>query len=172
GVVQLLLEHALVDGRDGPLRPAVDHATHLLGGPEGVLRHRAAGRARDLLGAIRHLVGGAVGALAPLLGPVGVLDGHAHHADRVVHAGDRRDAGDPAPRADDHLAVDAFAHDPVGRADVVLALGRHGGGLQTEAGLLHGRRGLLDDRVGRRAAVLEREVVVLELELYPDHLGV
>ena len=32
-------------------------------------------------------------------------------------------------------------------------------------------RGLLDDRVGRRAAVLEREVVALELELHPDDVG-
>ena len=96
--VHLLLEHALVDRGHRPLRPAVHACAHRLGGAEGELGHRAAGRARDPLGAQRDLVGAAGLALAPLLGAVGVLDRHAHDRDRVVHAGDRLHARQPAAR--------------------------------------------------------------------------
>ena len=41
-----------------------------------------------------------------------------------MDAGDRGDARDPAAGADDHLAVDRLAQDPVRAADVVGALGR------------------------------------------------
>ena len=54
-----------------------------------------------------------------------------------MDARDRRHAGDPAAGADDHLAVDVLAQDPVGRADVVGALGRDRRGLQPVARLGH-----------------------------------
>ena len=82
------------------------------------------------------------------------------------------DARDPPAGADDHLAVDLLAQDPVRGADVVLALGRDRRGLQPEAGLAHRPRGLVDDLVARLAPLLEREVVVVELELDPEQLGV
>ena len=91
-----------------------------------------AGGARDLLRQVGDLV--VALALAPLLGAVGVVDGHADDRDRVIDAGDRPDdARDAPPGADDHLAVDLLAQDAVGGADVVLALGRDGRGLQAEA---------------------------------------
>ena len=65
-----------------------------------------------------------------------------------MHAGDRPDhARDPPAGADDHLAVDLLAQDPVRGADVVLALGRDRRRLEPEAGLAHGARGLVDDLV-------------------------
>ena len=90
-----------------------------------------------------------------------------------MHAGHRPDHARDAPAgADDHLAVDLLAQDPVGRADVVLALGRDGRGLEPEPGLAHGLGGLGDDGVVGLAAVLEREVVVDELGLEPGDVGV
>ena len=90
----------------------------------------------------------------------------------MVDAGDRRDARDPAAGADDDLAVDALAQDPVGRADVVLALGRDRRRLDAEARRAHRRGGLVDDLVAGLAALLEREVVAVELEREPDDVGV
>ena len=171
GGVELLLEHPLVDGGDGPLGPAVDArlAAHALGGAEGVLGDRAAGGARDLLGPERLLVVGALLALAPLLGAVGVLDGHADDRDRVVHARyGPDDARDPPAHAHDDLAVDLLAQDPVRGADVVLALGRDRRGLQPEARLAHRARGLVDDLVAGLAPLLQREVVRVELELHAE----
>ena len=78
GEIHLLLEHAFVHRRDGPLGPAVDLGAELLGGAKGVLGHRAAGRAGHPLGAERDLLVGPRAALAPLLGAVGVLDGHPY----------------------------------------------------------------------------------------------
>jgi hypothetical protein len=108
-----------------------------------------------------------------LLGAVGVADRHPHDRDRVVHARDRSDgARDPPAGANDHLAVDRLAQDPVRRADVVLALRRDRRGLEAEAGRAHRRGGLGDALVLRRAPVLEREIVVLELDLRPADVGV
>ena len=56
GGVHLLLEHPLVDGRDRPLRAAVDARAGALGGAERELGHGAADVARDPLGAQRDLV--------------------------------------------------------------------------------------------------------------------
>ena len=169
--VELLLEHALVDRGDGPLRPAVDLRADPLGHPERVLGHRVTGGARDLLRQVGDLV--AALALAPLLGAVGVVDRHPHHGDRVVDARDGPDhARDPPAGADDHLAVDLLAEDPVRRADVVLALGRDGRRLQPEAGLAHRARRLVDDLVARLTPLLEPEVEVLELERHAEQFRV
>jgi hypothetical protein len=166
--VELLLEHALVHGRHRPLRTAVDLAPHLLGRAERVLGDHAARRAGDLLRPERDLLAGALVTLPPLLGAVGVLDGHPHDGDREVHARDRRHAGDPATGADDHLPADLLAQDAVGGADVVLALGRDRGRLDAEAGLAHGARGVVDDLVAGRAPLLEREVEALQLDVDAD----
>ena len=90
-----------------------------------------------------------------------------------MHAGDRRDAGDAAAGADDHLAVDLLAQDAVGRADVVLALGRDRRGLDARSP---------DSRIARAAswttslsvapALLEREVEAVELDVEADDVGV
>ena len=87
-----------------------------------------------------------------------------------MDAAERDDAGDPAPGADDHLAADLLAQDPVRRADVVAALGRDRRRLEAEPVLADRPRGLVHDLVLRRAPVLEREVVARELELDPDHV--
>ena len=140
GRVHLLLQHPLVDRAHGPLRPAVDAPAEALGLAERVLGDRAAVRAADRLGAVGELVV-AVG-LARLLGPVGVADRHPADRDRVVDAGDRGDAGDPPAGADDHLAADRLADDPVRAADVVGALGGDRRRLDPEAGLEHRLGGL------------------------------
>src|SRR5438876_941020 len=76
GGIHLLLQHPLVDGAHGPLRPAVDLAANSLGLAKGILARRAAVGAADGLGALGELV--AAGLLAPLLGSVGVANGHSH----------------------------------------------------------------------------------------------
>ena len=71
------------------------------GGPERVLGHRAAHGAVDALGPPRLLVPRARVARPPLLRPVGVADGHAHHHDRVHDrwaAGPPRESGGPCAR--------------------------------------------------------------------------
>ena len=87
-----------------------------------------------------------------------------------MDAAERDDTGDPAPGPHDHLAADLLAQDPVRRADVVTALGRHRRRLQPEAVLADRTRRLVDDLVLGRPAVLEGEVVARELELDPDHV--
>ena len=129
----------------------------------------AADAALDPLRAVGDLV--LAFALAPLLGAVGVPDGHADDRDREVGAGDRDDARDPAAGADDHVPADLLPEDPVRAPDVVLALRRDGGRLEAETGLADRGRGLVDDRVLSRPARLEREVVAGELERDPDRLG-
>jgi hypothetical protein len=172
GGVHLLLEHPLVDGRDGPLGAAVDLAVHPLGRAEGVLGDRPAGAARDLLGAVGDLARRALVALTPLLRAVGVLDGHADHRDRQVDARHRRDPRDAPARADDDLAVDALAHDAVGRADVVLALRRDRRRLDAQARLAHRRGGVVHDLVCGLAPLLERQVVAVERDRQADDLRV
>ena len=148
--VHLLLEHPLVDGAHGPLGPAVHAAVGSRGRAEAVLGHGAADAARDALGAPGVLV--AVDLLATLLRAVGVPHGHPDHGDRVVHARHGRDARDPPAGADDHLAVELLAQDPVGAAHVVLALGRDGGRLQAQPRLADGGGRLLDDLRSRSGA--------------------
>ena len=118
--VHLLLEHAFVDRADRVLRPAEDLGAGALGELERELRDAAADAALDALRAERRLVGAL--ALAPLLRPVRVADGHAHDRDRRVHSAVRDHARDPPSGPDDHAAADLLAQDPVRRADVVDAL--------------------------------------------------
>ena len=149
--------------------PPKTFAPRALGLAERELRHRAADRPLDPLRPERDLV--VALAFAPLLRAVGVADRHAHDRDRVVHAAERHDAGDPAAGADDHLAADLLAQDPVRRADAVARLGRHGRRLQPEAVLADRRGSLVHDPVLRRTPALEREVEARELELETDHVG-
>src|SRR4051812_17567430 len=111
GLVHLLLQHPLVGRADRVFRAAEDLRPGALRLAERELGDGAADPALDPLGAERDLV--VALALAPLLRPVGVSDGHADDRDRRVHAPERDDAGDAAPGADDHLAADLLAQDPV-----------------------------------------------------------
>ena len=149
GGVHLLLQHPLVRRADRVLRAAEDLRAGALGLAERELGDGAADAPLDPLRPERDLV--VALALAPLLRAVGVADRHAHDRDRRVHAAERHDAGDPPPGADDHLAADLLAEDPVRRADVVAPLGRDRRGLQAEAVLADRRGGLVHDLVLRRA---------------------
>ncbi len=122
--------------------------------------------ALDALGAERGFV--LVLAFAPLLRAVRVADRHAHDRDRRVDAAHRRDAGNAASRADDHLPPDLLTEDPVRRADVAGAFRGDRCSLQSQARLTHGLGRLVDDRVLRRSAIGEREVVAREVELGAD----
>ena len=85
---------------------------------------------------------------------------------------DREDAGDPAARADDDLAADLLTEDPVRRAYVVTALGRHGRGLQAEPVRSDCPRRLVHDAVARLAPTAERQVEARERQLDPDDFRV
>ena len=80
----------------------------------------------------------------------------------------RRDAGNAASRADDHLSADLLTEDPVRRADVAGAFRGDRCSLQSQARLTHGPGRLVDDRVLRRSAIGEGEVVAREVELDAD----
>ena len=124
--------------------------------------------ALDALGAQRDLV--LALSFAPFLRAIGIADRHADDRDGRVDAADRRHARNAPSRADDDLAADLLAEDPVRRADVAGAFGRDGRRLQAEPGLAHRRCGLVDDSVLRRATAFEREVEARKLELDPDHV--
>ena len=89
-----------------------------------------------------------------------------------MDAGHRRDPREAPAGADDHLAADPLADDRVRGADVLLALRGDRGGLDPEAGGPHRGGRLVHDAVLRGAAVLEREVEVLELDLEPEQVRV
>ncbi len=148
--VHLFLEHPLVGRRDRVLRAAEDLGAGALGFAERELRDGAADAALDPLGAERDLV--VAFALAPLLRAVGVADRHPHDRDRRVDAAERHDARQPAAGADDHLAADLLAQDPVRRADVAAHLRRDRRRLQAEPGLANRRCRLVDDPVARSRA--------------------
>ena len=57
-------------------------------------------------------------------------------------------------------------------AHVSRRLGGHGGRLQPQAGLPHGRRSLVDHGIGRASAVVERQIETHQLELEAQHRGV
>ena len=80
------------------------------------------------------------------------------------------DARDAPAGADDHLAADLLAQDPVRRADVVARLRRDRRRLQPEAVLADRGRGLVHDGVAGLPPVGEREVEAGEGELEPDHV--
>ncbi len=171
--VHLLLEHPLVDGRDRPLRAAVDLALHRLGRAEGVLGHGAARRAGDPLGAEGDLVGRALVALAPLLGAVGVLDGHAH--DRRSGCGRRRSASTPGIRRPVRtmtLPSTSSRRMRLGEPTSSLPSGVIVAALSPKPALAHRRGRLVDDLVVGLAPVVEGEIVAVELELEAEDLGV
>src|SRR5918997_502760 len=165
GAVHLLLEHPLVDGGDGVLGATEDLGPHLARLDKGELRYASAYPARDLLCPVGDLV--ETLALAPLLGPVGVVDGHPYDGDGRMDAGHGVDAGDATSRAHDHGPVYALPEYRVGRADVPGRLRRHRRGLYAEAARFHRRRRLVYHPVVRSLAVLERQVVPLELHVHP-----
>src|SRR4028119_1277896 len=147
GPVHLLLEHPLVDGGDGVLRAAEDLGPHPARLDKGELRDAAADAARDLLCPVGDLVEPL--ALAPLLGPVGVVHGHPYDGDGRVDAGHGVDAGDAPAGAHDHGPVYALPKDRVRRAQAPWRLGRDGRGLYAEAAPLHRRGGLPDHPAAR-----------------------
>ena len=85
-----------------------------------------------------------------------------------MHAADREHAGDAPAGADDHLAADVLAQDPVGRADVVDSLGRDRRRLEAEPVLDDRARGLVDDAVAGRSSALEGEVELRKRKLEAD----
>src|SRR5262249_414593 len=103
-------------------------------------------------------------ALAPLLRPVRVSDGHAHDRDRRMDAAERCDSWNPPPCADDDPPADLLAKDPVRRADVIHALRRGRSGFEPESGLAYCGGSLADDGIRRRAAIPEREVEIPEIQ--------
>jgi hypothetical protein len=104
----------------------------------------------------------------PFLGAVRVADSHPDDGDGIVRARDRDDARDTPAGADDHVAADLLAKDPVRAPDVARLLGRDRRRLEAEARLADRRGRLEDDPVLGGAARLERKVVARELELEPD----
>ena len=85
-----------------------------------------------------------------------------------MHAADREHAGDAPAGADDHLAADVLAQDPVGRADVVHSLGRDGRRLQAEPVLDDRASGLVDDAVACRSSAFEGEVELRKRKFEAD----
>ena len=166
--VHLLLQHPLVDGADGVLRPAENLGVHPLSQLETEFGDRAANRALDPLGSESRLV--VALSLAPLLRAVGAADRHSDDRDRRMDAAERRHPGNPPARANDHRAADLLTQDAVGRTDVVGAFGRDRGRLQTEPRLLESHSRLVDDRVVRRPPRLQGEVEARELELETDYV--
>src|SRR5438445_2815719 len=166
GRVHLLLQHPLVGRADRVFRAAEDLGTRPLGLQERELGDGMADAALDPLGAERDLV--VALALAPLLGAVGVSDGHADDRDRRMHAAEWRDARYPPARADDHFPADLLAEDAIRRTHVPASLGCDRRGLQPEPVLANRGRRLVHDRVVRSAPALERKVETRELELHPD----
>src|SRR5205814_4729836 len=124
----------------------------------------------DLLGPEGPLV--EVLAFAPLARAVGVVDGHADHGDGGVDAGQRADARDAPAGAHDDPTVDLLAQNRVGAADVAGALGRDGRRFDAEAELAEALGGVEHALVASAAALLEREVVVVGLDLEAEHLAV
>ncbi len=166
--VHLLLQHPLVHRAHGPFGPAVDAPADPIRFAERELGDRGAIPAHDPLGAKRHLVGAL--ALAPLLGAVRVANGHPADRDGVVDARHGRHAGNPPAGPHDHLAADRLAQDAVRAADIVGAFRGDRRRLEAQSSLGHALRRFVYDLVVRRAAVLQREVVALDLELDPKHV--
>src|SRR5215204_3982324 len=167
GAVHLLLEHPLVDGRDGVLGAAEDLGPHLARLDKGELRYAAAYPARDLLGPEGDLVKPL--ALAPLLRPVGVVDGHTDHRDRGMHAARGVDTGNAPSRAHDNGPVYARSQDRIGRAHVARFLRRNGRRLDAQSSLFHLRSSLVHDLIVCGPSILQRQVVAHEIQVEPGH---
>src|SRR5579875_350550 len=170
--VKLLLEHALVYRRDGPLRAAVDLAAERASAAERMLGNRPTDATRDPLGALSALLRISLRTLAPFAGSIGITHRHPHDRDREVSAGERRDARDVTAGADDHRAAYLLAQNPVRRANVLSALRRDRRRLERQAGCSYRRCGLVHDRIARAPPALQREVKALDREIQPEHLGV
>ena len=170
GGVELLFEHAFIDGADGVLGTPEDLGLDALGVGEGILGHDPAGATADLLRSIGPLVQAVT--LAPLLGAVGVVDRHPDDGDRRVHPGERAHSRDPAARADDHLPVDLLAQDRVRAPDVAGSLGGYGRRLQAVPVFAKRAGGIQDDLVPGFAAPLEGEVEVEPFDLEADDVRV
>jgi hypothetical protein len=166
--IHLLLQHPLV-GRAHRVLGAAEHLrAHLFGQAKREFRDGPADPPFNALRAESDLV--VPFALAPLLRSVGISDRHADDRDRRVHAAERHDARDAAPRPHDHLPADLLAQDAVRRADVVAPFRGDRGGLEAKAVLSNRLSSLVDDPVLRRLPRAQREVVTGKLELEPGHL--
>jgi hypothetical protein len=89
-----------------------------------------------------------------------------------VHAGDRRHSRQAPAGPHDHLSVDLFAQDAVGRSDVACALWSDRGCLQAQSRHEHRLGGLRDDLVAGRASMTQREIEALELEVDAQQLRI
>ena len=170
GGVEFLFEHALVHRGHRPLGSAADGRPHANGLEERNLGHLAAHSAADVFGAPSGLV--VTLALAVFFGAVGIIDRHADDRDRRVDPADGPDAREPAPGADDDLAINLLAQNRVGAADVTRRLGRDRRGLQAETVLAHGPGRFVDDLVVSRPTMLERQVVPFKRQVDADHRGI
>ena len=88
-----------------------------------------------------------------------------------MNTAERHDTRYAPAGANDHLATDLLAKDPVRGADVVAAFRGDRRRLQAEAVLADCLRSLEDDLVVRRAPRCQREVEARELELQPGQVG-
>src|SRR5215217_643442 len=167
GTVHLFLEHSLIDWGDGVLGAAEDLGPHLARLDKGELRYAAAYPARDLLGPVGNLVQSL--ALAPLLRPVSVIDGHTDHRDRGVHAARRVDTRNAPPRTHDNGPVYPRSQDRIGRAHIARFLRRNGRCLDAESSLFHRRSSLVHDLIVRGPSVLQRQVIAYEIQPEPGH---
>ena len=134
---------------------------------ECVVGHDPAGAAADLLGAVGPLV--EVVALAPLPGPVRIVDRHPDHGDRRVHAGERPYARDAATGADDDPPIDLLTQDRVGAPDVAGPFGGDGGRLDAKTEPTERFGGVEDALVAGMPALLEGEVEIPGFDLQTEH---
>ena len=88
-----------------------------------------------------------------------------------MNAADREHAGNPPSGADDDLAADLFAEDPVRRADVTGLLRGDGRGLEPEAVLANRLGGFVDDLVVGRPPPGEREIEAWKRQLDAHDIG-
>ena len=122
----------------------------------------------DSLRTERHLV--VARSLSPLLGAIGIADGHPYHGDRRMDTSERDDSGNAAAGPDDDLPADLLPQDSIRRADVADALRRDRRGLEPVSVLADRCGRLVDHAVGRSPSRLEREVEARELEVDPGHV--
>ena len=160
--VHLFLEHSLVHRAHGVLGAAEHLGTRARRMAEGELGDSPADSTLDALGAERKLA--LAFPLAPFLGPVGVADRHANHRDGRVNPSDRQHPWDAPAGADDDVAADLLAQDPVRAPHVVCALRRDRRSLEPETRLDDGSSGLVDDGVTGCPTRFEREVEAVELQ--------
>ena len=172
--VHLLLQHPLVDGRDGPLRPAVDAGAQLRR-PCGTSTRPRTGRpsgrsARSATPALRPVPASPV---RSLLGPVGV----ARRPCARPRSGGRRAPAGATPGMRRPVRTMTEPPMPSRRMRLGLPTSPVVSGVMVAAFSPrpvspHGGCGVADHPVGGGPPVLERQVEVHQLEIEPEDAGV